>query len=126
MDDRAVWVTIIGVALLILFLPFFVSLLGTMTFALMAFVACCGALVADLVSFTWVLAPSPADPTERAKHVIVFLMFWGCWLGAWIFAGVGIWRKRAEKRRNQADLLKFFPAIYGARTPRISTPTANS
>jgi uncharacterized membrane protein YccC len=85
-----------GVVLLILFLPFLVSLLGTMTFAFMAFVGTSAALVAALVSLTAGLASGPPNPPEETRHAI---MLYGSWLAAWVFAVVGICRKR--RKRNQ-------------------------
>jgi hypothetical protein len=100
------WSAIIGVVLFILFLPFLVSLLGRMTFALLAFIGCCGALWAALLSLVAAAASAPPDPTEHAEREI---LLWGSWLSVWIFAGVGIRRKRRKGRTRSAPDPTAFP-----------------
>jgi hypothetical protein len=91
--------TLIGVALFILFLPFIISLLGQSIFALLAFISTCGVLWFALLSLIHAAASLPPDPERAAEEAVRADLRWGLWLGAWIFAGIGIWRKYQRKRK---------------------------
>jgi hypothetical protein len=86
---------VIGFTILILFVPFLVSLLGTMIFKVGAFVCSCAALVAAAMSAT----------SGR-------LQIWVFWLAAWVFAAVGIWRKYRNRRATLAPNQKPVSDVF--------------
>jgi glycerol-3-phosphate acyltransferase PlsY len=103
---------IFAVWLLILFLPFLISLSGTMTFAFMAFVGNCAAVWVALMSLAEGLASRPPNPPEDAKQAI---LFWSFWLTAWVFSLIGIWRKRRKRARLLQPVRRLYRMAYRER-----------
>ena len=86
-----------GVVLFMMFLPFFVSLLGTSIFKLMAFISNCATVFGIMLLIGSAAASGPPNPKDIYYEILVY----GSWSAAWAFAEVGIWRNRHQKRLSQ-------------------------
>jgi hypothetical protein len=96
--------------LLVLFLPFVVSLWGARTFAIMAFICCCAATYIDITSVDF--ASGPPNPSRDTKNEI---MFWSCWLPAWIFSVIGVWLKHRKKARLLRPVKELYRRVVRER-----------
>jgi hypothetical protein len=99
-------VEIIGFWLLLLFLPFLVSLPGTKTFAFLSFLASSTSVTAVMsLAFSGGLGGAPPNPSADIKYEAVI---WAFWLAAWVCAIAGIW----QRRRKKSQLLGPVRGLY--------------
>jgi hypothetical protein len=99
---------IIAFVLLLLFLPFFVSLFGAKISAFLTFLASSASVLAFV---GWILSGIAGAGTDPS-YEIAFCIFW---MSAWGFAVVGIWQKRRKKNQILGPVRNLYLTTFRDR-----------